>query len=924
MEGRPPPGRPPGVPDPTGAAGAGGGYAALTSRLFRELGFVRKQCPRCKSYFWTLNREQAYCGDQPCVPYGFINNPPASRLPESVSQLRERFLRFFEARGHARVKRYPVVARWRDDVYLVGASIYDFQPWVTSGAVPPPANPLVISQPSIRLTDVDKVGRSGRHLTGFEMMAHHAFNYPEKYVYWIDETVEYAYEFFAKELGIAPEEITFKESVWEGGGNAGECFEVLIRGLEVATLVFMHYEVRDGRYVELPLRIVDTGYGLERIYWLLRGSPTIYDAVFGQFIDRVRIALGVERPPEDVLARAAVHFGRLDPELIGLSKAYELVAQSIGADPRWFEGVMRAQEALYVLADHGRSVAWMIADGVIPSNAGAGYLARLLIRRMLRYLRFTGAEVPLAEIMSVCVRELRREYPEVGDAESLILELVEMEERKFREVLKSAPAAVKRALEEARRSGREALSVDDIVVLYDSHGIPPETAAEVARRLGVEVRIPDDFYSRLAARHGARGRRRERQVVEMSALAELPRTRELFYEDPYMKCFKASVLRVIGGKYVVLDQTAFYPEGGGQPADTGVLRHAGGIARVVDVRRVGHVIVHAVEGNVPQEGADIIGEIDWERRYGLMKMHTGTHILLQSIRRVLGSHIWQAGAQKDLPFSRLDVTHYKMPSAGEIAKIERLANEIVQANLPVRVKVMLRSEAESKYGFVLYQGGAAPSRDLRVVQIGDEGGVFDVQACGGTHVRLTGEIGVIKIVRVERIAEGAVRFVLSTGLHVLEYVQRLEQQAAEAASVAGGSRDELVEAVKRLLHRAGEWERRARRYAELYASLLAGSLRTERAGNYELAAVELDDDELARKLALAATSRNKSLVLVVTSGKRVSIYTGGLDVEHIMSALREAGFKGGGSKTFAQGVYEGSVESLLGAVKAALTRAGQL
>lgn len=126
------------------------------------------------------------------MPYGFIGNPPSKVAVESLTDVRERFLRFFERHGHARIKRYPVVARWRDDVYLVGASIYDFQPWVTSGAVPPPANPLTISQPSIRLTDVDKVGRSGRHLTGFEMMAHHAFNYPDKFIYWIDETTEYA------------------------------------------------------------------------------------------------------------------------------------------------------------------------------------------------------------------------------------------------------------------------------------------------------------------------------------------------------------------------------------------------------------------------------------------------------------------------------------------------------------------------------------------------------------------------------------------------------------------------------------------------------------------------------------------------------------------------------------------------------------
>ena len=890
----------------------------LSARILQSSGFARRQCPLCKSYFWTSRSDQVYCGDQPCVPYGFIGNPPSKVAVESLIDVRERFLRFFERHGHARIKRYPVVARWRDDVYLVGASIYDFQPWVTSGTVPPPANPLTISQPSIRLTDVDKVGRSGRHLTGFEMMAHHAFNYPDRHIYWIDETTEYAYQFFTKELGIPPDEITFKESMWEGGGNAGECFEVLVRGLEVATLVFMHYEVKDGKYVELPLKIVDTGYGLERIYWLLKGTPTIYDAVFGPFLDKARRAVGVPKPPEDVMGKASVYFGQMDPEVIALEKAYDIIAEKIGVDPRWFREVVRPQEALYVLADHSRTVSWMIADGVIPSNSGAGYLARLLIRRILRNMAIAGIDISLAELFDTHLKELKADYPEVWEARSLILELVDLEERKYRDVLKSAPSLVKKAVEEARRRGRSGLEPDDLVALYDSFGLPPEIVAEAAKSLGVEVKVPDDFYSRLAARHTKREKQPEKTLVEVAKVVDLPRTRELFYEDPYMRSFKARVLRVIEGRYVVLDQTAFYAEGGGQPADTGVLRHAGGEAKVVDVQRVGHVIVHAVEGQPPAEGAEVIGEVDWERRYALMKMHTGTHVLIQSIRRVLGPHIWQAGAQKDIPSSRIDVTHYKLPTPEEIAEIERLANSVVQANLPVYVKVMPRNEAEAKYGFILYQGGVVPAREIRVLQIGPDDAPYDVQACGGTHLRQTGEIGLIKIQKAERIADGVVRFIFTTGMHALVYVQELERQAAEAASTAGGSRGNLVEAVKRLAQRAEEADKKARKYMELYASALAETLKGESAGRYKLAVVELDDEELGKRLAQTATSRDKDLVLVVTGGERVSIYTGGVDVAPIVKALREIGFRGGGSKTFAQGQYRGDIQTLKEAVKKAL------
>ncbi|MCX8137101.1 alanine--tRNA ligase [Pyrobaculum aerophilum] len=890
----------------------------LSARVLKNTGFLRKQCPLCKSYFWTLRRDQEYCGDQPCVPYGFIGNPPTKISIDSLTELRERFLRFFERRGHARIKRYPVVARWRDDVYLVGASIYDFQPWVTSGAVPPPANPLVISQPSIRLTDVDKVGRSGRHLTGFEMMAHHAFNYPDKFIYWIDETAEYAYEFFTKELGIPPEEITFKESIWEGGGNAGECFEVLVRGLEVATLVFMHYEVKEGKYVELPLKIVDTGYGLERIYWLIRGTPTIYDAVFGPYLDKARRSLGFPEPPSELMGKASVYFGQMDPEVIGLEKAYDIIAEKIGVDPKWLREVFKPQEALYVLADHSRTVSWMIADGVIPSNSGAGYLARLLLRRILKNLKLVGVETPLVELFDMHLKELKADYPEVWEARNLILELVDIEERKYREILKSAPGVVKKAYEEARRRGRAGFDAEDLVSLYDSFGLPPEIVAETAKSLGVEVKIPDDFYSRLAARHAKREKQPEKTLVEMAKIADLPRTRELFYEDPYMKSFKAKVLRVIDGKYVVLDQTAFYAEGGGQPADVGILKHGGGAAKVVDVQRVGHVIVHVVEGEAPPEGSEVVGEIDWDRRYALMKMHTGTHVLIQSIRRVLGPHIWQAGAQKDIPASRIDVTHFKLPTAEEVAEIERLANSVVQANMPVHVKILPRNEAEAKYGFILYQGGVVPAREIRVVQIGPDEAPYDVQACGGTHLKSTGEIGLIKIQKVERIADGVVRFIFTTGLHALKYVQEIERQVAEAASLAGGNRDNLVDSVRRLLQRAEEAERKAQRYTELYAAEFVKNLKAEPVGKYRLAVVELEDEELAKKVAQIATGRDKELVLLVVGGGRVTVYTGGADVGPIVKALREVGFRGGGSRTFAQGVYSGDVKTLIDAVKRAL------
>ncbi|MCD6572005.1 MAG: alanine--tRNA ligase, partial [Thermoplasmata archaeon] len=211
----------------------------LNLEFFKEKGYVRKKCSNCKEYFWTLDKDAKLCGDQPCVSYTFIKNPPTKKR-FNISQMREAFLSFFEKNGHVRLNRYPVVARWREDIYLTIASIADFQPHVTSGEVKPPANPLVISQPSIRLNDLEEIGVSGRHLTIFEMMGHHAFNSKDEKIYWTEETTRYCHDFLTKALGIPEKKINYKEQTWYGGGNAGPCFEVLVDGLEVATLVFMN------------------------------------------------------------------------------------------------------------------------------------------------------------------------------------------------------------------------------------------------------------------------------------------------------------------------------------------------------------------------------------------------------------------------------------------------------------------------------------------------------------------------------------------------------------------------------------------------------------------------------------------------------------------------------------------------------------
>jgi alanyl-tRNA synthetase len=255
--------------------------------FFKESGHVRKHCPRCGEYYWTQNAEQKTCGEatsDECACYSFIGDPPTKKKYD-LHQMREAFLSYFEKHGHARIKPYPVVARWRDDIYLTHASIIDFQPYVTDGIAPAPANPLVISQPCIRMVDIANTGPTfGRHMTIFEMGGAHAFNYPDKEVYWKDQTVRYHHDWVTRDLGVKSEEIIYKEDVWIGGGNAGPDVECIIRGLEVATLVFMQYKVVNDEFVKLPIRTVDTGYGIDRYAWLSQGVPSGFHAIYGSLL----------------------------------------------------------------------------------------------------------------------------------------------------------------------------------------------------------------------------------------------------------------------------------------------------------------------------------------------------------------------------------------------------------------------------------------------------------------------------------------------------------------------------------------------------------------------------------------------------------------------------------------------------------------
>lgn len=698
--------------------------------FFHKNNYFRKKCEKCGDYYWTLDENSKTCGDQPCVPFSFIGKP-VGKKPLTLSEVRESFLSFFEENNHSRLnfpetgQRCPVIARWRSDIYLTIASIADFQPHVTSGEVPPPENPLVISQPCIRLNDLDEVGISGRHLTMFEMMGHHAFNKNKDEVYFKEETVRLCDEYFTKHIGIDRKKINYKEQLWFGGGNAGPCLEVLSEGLEIATLVFMNmvenprgdFEIEGKKYSPNPLNIVDTGYGLERVAWITQGTDNVYETVL--------------------------------PEIV-----------------KWLKEKSEKEDmqSIYSLADHSKCLSFMLGDGIVPSNVKAGYLARLIIRRSLRFIDKIKLNHSLKDIVFMQLDILEKDFPSLKKNKREIGEILDIETKRYFDTISKGKNLVKRIIKE-----KKTIDEKELITLYDTHGMPPEIVKNIAKEHGVNVIIPDNFESMVAELHS----HQEKEESDKEKVEELPETERLYYEDHYTKEFDAKVLKVKKTKEgceVVLDKTAFYPEGGGQPSDIGFLENNGKKHVVSHVKKVNDSIVHELAGEL-SVGDTVHGEIDWDHRYTLMKHHTGTHVVNGALREYLGNHIWQAGSQLNISDARFDFSHYKSVTDDEIKEIEKIANDFIKKSVKVEKKVMDRNSAEKTYGFRLYQGGVPPGNCIRVLNIPG----VDVEACGGTHLNNTSEIGKIRIVKIERIQDGVNRIIFAAGKMADAYRQEEEK-----------------------------------------------------------------------------------------------------------------------------------------------------
>jgi alanyl-tRNA synthetase len=883
---------------------------------FSENGFVRKQCSKCGKHFWTRDLERVTCGDAPCDPYSFIGNPVFKKQFD-LAEMREYYLNFFEERGHTRLERYPVIARWRDDIYLTIASIADFQPFVTSGQVPPPANPLTISQPCIRLSDLDAVGRSGRHLTTFEMMAHHAFNKKDEEIYWKDHTVELCDELF-NSLGVDPLAVTYKEEPWAGGGNAGPCVEALIGGLEVATLVFMDLkQSKDGdisikgeNYRKMDNYIVDTGYGLERFVWASKGSPTIYDAVFPNIVNELMDLAGINHELDNseyanILAQNARLAGLMDvSEKANLFELRKQVASSIGTTVDKLSSIMEPVETVYAITDHTRCLTFMLADGVIPSNVKAGYLARLVLRRTLRMMKDMGITVPLSDIVRMHINNLP-EYPEFEEKFDVIKDILEHEERKFGETLERGKRMIQKSAKHYKESG-ENMPLESIIEMYDSHGIPPEISKEAASEVGVAVDLPDNFYSLVAEGHSKAEAKEEKVFPYAERVSRLPKTKKLFYDEPTRMNFEAVVLDVFDN-HIVLDSTLFYPEGGGQPADHGTMFIEDVLHNVIDVQGVDGVVVHIIEDSDNEfhikKGDMVQGHVDEERRMAHACHHTATHIVNDAARKVLGDHVWQAGAQKFVDRARLDISHYKRISQDELNQMELIANRTVMENQRVIAEWMDRIDAEKKYGFGLYQGGVPPGNTIRVLKVAD-----DIEACAGTHCTSTGLVGPIKILKTERVQDGVERIEYAAGLAAVRSMQEMESYLSQAADALRVRPEHLPSTIDRFFNEWKEFKKENQRLKEDLAHVHVLQMANEAvnvAGMRLVAACisNADIDELV-KIAGELTTNKDMVVLLASESGGVKIVgaagedalKAGADAGKIVRAMSQTVGGGGGGK----------------------------
>jgi len=874
----------------------------------KQLGFKRFTCKSCGKAYWAL-AEQKTCNDASCRSYDFIGDPVGKKM--DYFKTWEAIEKFFVKEGHAPLKRYPTVCRWYPLFFTI-AGIVDF--YRMDGdklTFEFPANPSILDQPCLRFNDIPNVGVSGRHFTCFNMVQQSAL-YDGKKGYWKERCLDLNYRLLTDVFRIDPQEINFMEDVWLGYGAFGYSLEYHIRGLETGNMVFTEFAGTPEKFAPMKEKIIDMGAGHERFTWLLNGTNTAYDCVFGSVIEKMKAKAGVKHD-EKLFNSYSKLAGQLNmDEVADIEAVRREIARKLGVSVGELKQKVEPMQALYAIADHSKTLLFAIADGGLPSNVGGGYNLRVILRRAMSFIDRFDLPFDLIWAAERNAKYLKPMYPELEENLPKLQEILGIEEKRYRGGLEKARKTVETVV-----SKGGSISEGKMVELYDSHGITPELVQEAAEKRGIKVTIPPDLYAKVSERHMKKEREKNKTGIDV---AGIPPTEKLYYEDMKMREFEAKVLKVIEGKFVILDRTAFYPRGGGQEPDHGTMNGC----KVYDAEKTGEVIVHSVEEPKFKAGDRVSCKLDWERRRQITIHHDATHIINTAARQVLGPWVWQEGSKKDEDKAHLDVDHYDTLTEEQVKKIEALANAAVKKATPIEKFEMERTEAEKKFGFGIYQGAAVPSKTLRIIKVGD-----DVEACGGTHGDNTKEIGRIIITKTERPADGTVRFVYKAGPAAELHLKGAETALKESAKLLGVKEADVPKAAAELFEK---WKTAKKRLEKL--QLEAAERKTEQmkfaqSKGLKVLVQEIPNAgtdqlrEISRKL-----SADDTAILLIGVSDRAYVFgsagqkavKAGTNIGKVVSeTCAVLGGKGGGSPMLAQGSGPEKAK-----IKEALKRAKEL
>ena len=771
---------------------------------------------------------------------------PTIPRPKTIDDVRQAYLDFFKSKAHLVVPSSSLIPIGDPTLLLTSAGMVQFKPYFTGEAVPPNRR-LASVQKCFRTSDIDSVGDT-KHLTFFEMLGNFSIG-----DYFKKEAIAWAWEFVTEVLGLPPERLwvtyykdqgqedleakgywleTVKGKLpesriiplgarynWWGPageeGPCGPCTEIHYafdparvsvadltgdspHAIEIWNLVFtQYYHHRDGRRTPLPKPNIDTGMGLERTTAVIQGVPSVY-----------------QTDTFDYLIKAVA-------ELAG---------------KRYGEGE-ETDYAIRVAAEHARGVTFLIADGIVPSNEGRGYVLRRILRRGVRYARKAGIQKPfLAELSQLVIDRMGRHYPELQREREFILTVIRGEEQRFSQTLTAGMEIIQEIIAREKRAGSTTVAGPDAFKLYDTFGFPPDITIDIAREHGMQVDLRGFEHEMERQREQARAAAKfglgEKTSPETYRQLSLGGTRFTGYERLEEQTVVIGLLaggapieRAAKGQHVevILKDTPFYAEGGGQVGDSGEVRGPLGRVLVTDTQSP----IHGITAHVGEvvEGEIAIGEpvravVDGARRASIVRNHTATHLLHAALRRTLGTHVRQAGSLVSAEKLRFDFSHPSGLGAADLQAIETLVNDKVMEDLTVAHGVMPYQEAIAQGALAFF--GDKYGDTVRTCRIANGGETFSFELCGGTHADATGQIGLVHIEAEGSVAAGTRRLEAVTGhgaeaalrdRHVL--LESLAKQLQSSPADLSSRVTSLLAELDRERKRAGSLERDlARRVAE--------------------------------------------------------------------------------------------------------------